>query len=253
MSSLSKKPKLDGQTRQLVHEKVEKIKKGYEDKIQRLNKEIEDIKLEMKTEEEEHPGKIEKLENEYHETRDAIDSVKSQIEDIRMKIGPYGDIEHMVWGAETFFKGKELGTSLYDSYEEWFDGISKIMEDNTPYRTSKYIFMKRDIDLDYFEKYPGHYKRYVFQGVEIEDPWDAFDNADDNIFMFEDLFRGLWEKGSFVLLHPKKIELCREFERAVNATHNYNNYSRWYVEDVTSDFCKPGFAMMVGILNKISL
>ena len=76
MSRFTKKPKLDGPTRQLVREKVAKNKKGYEDKIEKLNQEIEDMKLEMKTEEEEHPGKIEKLENEYHETRDAIDSAQ---------------------------------------------------------------------------------------------------------------------------------------------------------------------------------
>ena len=86
MSSLSKKSKISGSTRQVVDEKVEKIKKGYEDKIEKLTQEIEDIKLEIKTEEEEHPGKVEKLENEYQETRDAIYSVNGQIEDIRMKI-----------------------------------------------------------------------------------------------------------------------------------------------------------------------
>ena len=170
MSRFTKKPKLDGPTRQMVREKVEKFNRGYEDKIERLTKEIEDKKLEMKTEEEEHPGKIEKLEDECHETRNAIDNVKSQIEDIRMKIGPYGDIEHMVWGAETFFQGKELGTSLYDSYEAWFEGISKMMEDNEPYRTSKYIFMRQDIDMDHFEEDPEYYKRYFFQGVEGDNP-----------------------------------------------------------------------------------
>ena len=255
MSSLSKKSKISGSTRQVVDEKVEKIKKGYEDKIEKLTQEIEDIKLEIKTEEEEHPGKVEKLVNEYQETRDAIDSVKGQIEDIRMKIGPYGDIEHMVWGAETFFQGKVLGTNLYDSYGKWFDGISKMMEDNTPYRTSKYIFMRRNLDLDSVKKYPDWYKQYTFQGVESDDPWDAFDYSDENMFMFEDLFRGLWEKESFVLLHPKKIELCNEFERAVNVTEysRISNYSRWYAYDVTCDFYEPGFVMMVGILNKISL
>ena len=153
-----------------------------------------------------------------------MDNVNGQIEDIRMKIGPYGDIEHMVWGAETFFQGKVLGTNLYDSYEAWFDGISKMMEDNTQYRTSKYIFMRRNVDLDYVKKYPDWYKQYTFQGVES----DAFDCTDDDKFMFEDLFRGLWEKGSYVLLHPKKIELCNEFERAVNVTEysRISNYSR---------------------------
>uniref|UniRef100_A0A7M6DP38 Uncharacterized protein n=1 Tax=Clytia hemisphaerica TaxID=252671 RepID=A0A7M6DP38_9CNID len=128
-----------------------------------------------------------------------------------------------------------------------------MMEDNTPYRTSKYIFMKRD--MNYFETHPEWYKKYIFRGVESDDPWDAFDCTDDHMFMFEDLFRGLWEKGSFVLLHPKKVEQCLEFERAWHETEygRRSNFSTWSIKDIPSDFHEPGFAMMVGVLNKISL
>uniref|UniRef100_A0A7M5X934 Uncharacterized protein n=1 Tax=Clytia hemisphaerica TaxID=252671 RepID=A0A7M5X934_9CNID len=248
--SSPKVPKQNVHTRQLVDERVVKIKKGYEEDIEKLTNEIEGVKLEMNRDEEFYRKNVEKLKNEYHETKHIIDNVKGQIEDIKMKIGPHEDIEHMVWGVETFFQGKKLGTSLYDSYEEWFKGISKMMEDNTPYRTSKYIFMKRD--SLYLESLPDSYTHYIFTGIESDDPWDAFDYGDDNTFMFEDLYRGLWEKASLVLLHPQKVELCLEFERTCHETDIYNNYSEWCVDGVTNDFHEPRFAMMVGILNKIS-
>ena len=59
-----------------------------------------------------------------------------------------------------------------------------------------------------------------------------------------------------MLLHPKKVELCKEFERVSGDPQSNllsDNYYEWYADNMTSDFYEPDFVIMVGVLNKISM
>ena len=194
------------------------LKAHYEREIHTLKLEhkIEILEKEKEIQSLQHEVEIMKLKTQHQNV------VKGSAISICARILPFiSATDRLVWGVEKYFQGKELKWNLHESYEDWYERISKEMFHKYRYATKQFIFKRQDVE------YCSKVLRFVSRTSENVEQFDR------NYFSVKSPCPDeLWASANFVLLHPKNVEKSLELKRE----KPNNDYKLWSVLNVTSDY-----------------
>ena len=133
-----------------MKEKVEKLDKN----VERLDVNVKSLKIEnqkLKEISEELKKKIEELEENSEMSNEKLKgkSQPSNQSNPFQKNKLVTKIERMTEGVSRYIEDVEPKTKIYDSYVQWYDDITKRMDNEIVYRSAKYLFLRRLGDLEY--------------------------------------------------------------------------------------------------------
>ena len=158
--------------------------------------------------------------------------------------------DKLVWGAEKFFKGKQMDFDLYGSYENWYSNITKIMRNTNQYQSKDFVFIRKNLERHYTEEYLK-YKTESWRAIYFISKRKNTDYAEGMSYLIVEGFGSeLWEKGVFLLLHPTNFEKCLEFDRY--SRDKKGNNERWIMHQQTPDYYwgDSKSVIIFGFLNK---
>lgn len=228
----------------IVIEETKEMKSKYEKQIRELKlKKAEQIK-ERDNYKQAHRFYMEIAEGRSAERQKELEATRKELEDIKLrekqetditmeeaskeesspvrKTYPrfYTKLERLIWGTETYFERKTTDVKLYESYETWFEGVSQLMANEAIYLDTKHFFLKKEFKSNSHKELSIH-----SQAVSSEED----QTVDDKFTFVWDvgvLSKGFWERGHFVLLHPKQPKSCLHFEQLKKKSDDGDNLLR---------------------------
>ena len=178
--SLKKKENSEDKIKESIEmkEKVEKLDKN----VERLDVNVKSLKIEnqkLKEISEELKKKIEELEENSEMSNEKLKgkSQPSNQSNPFQKNKLVTKIERMTEGVSRYIEDIEPKTKVYDSYVQWYDDITKRMDNEIVYRSAKYLFLRRLGDLEYnlvigfISKSPNYAASADFNAYTFKEGW----------------------------------------------------------------------------------
>lgn len=182
----------------------------------------------------EHQSKLLELTREVERLREENLSLKQQQQQKKYKRRPLvvSQATRLVWGAETFIEGKssEMDPALYNSYQDWYRGISETMSNEVSYTCSKYLFVRTEF---------GKLHERIFF---ISKSGKSFIKGQDMVVI--DALNDGWghnQIASIMVLHPVDPVKSLEVEYSCKG----NDFHQWSVRDLSEDNYGPKKSLLI--------
>lgn len=182
----------------------------------------------------EHHAKLIELTREVNRLREENASLKQQQQQQRkeQKRTPLivSQATRLKWGAETFIEGNSTDMEMYDSYQEWYRGMSETMANEVSYTCSKYLFVRTEF---------GKRHDHIFF---ISKSGKSFIKRQDMVVI--DALNDGWghnQIASIMALHPVDPVKSLEFEYSCKG----DDFNQWSVRDVAEDIYGSNKSLLI--------
>ena len=180
----------------------------------------------------EHQANLLQLTREIERLREENSSLKQQQHE-RKERRPLivSQATRLVWGAENFIEGKTSEmVGLYDSYRDWYRGISESMVNEVSYTCSKYLFVRSEFGI--------HHERIFF----ISKSGKNFIKGKDMVVI--DALNDGWghnQIASIMVLHPANPDKSLEVEYSCKG----DDFHQWSARDVAPECYGPNKSLLI--------